>query len=193
MARNPDSILQVPKLTITITDENLALVREFADAMDKDGGANSRYEEKGHGKNALYKNQVDGKLSEFAVYQLLVSKKQNPSLPDLSVWTAEERRVNGRDDPDIVTAKSDYHIKSTSEYMAKKLGDRSWSFRKEDPIIATPTARDMVVCCTVMDERNVYIDFLARASNLMPYYLPPVNPKYRDSKWCLYWKDIKNL
>lgn len=187
------SIIRKPKnVVITVEPQHEVMCREFADAMCDDGKANDRYEQKGHSRNVLWRNHYEGKMSEFAVYQWLRDSGQNPSVPDTLIWTEAERPQKALDEPDIVTEKNDMHIKSTSDYMTKKLGGRkSWSFRKEDPIVDHPTERDIVVGCTVLEDSNIRIDFLARADKLTPYYEAPVYDTYKDSKYCLYWNTIK--
>jgi hypothetical protein len=188
-----DSIIKKVGRTIVVSDEITEEISRFVESMAKDGTATKDYINRGHKEATINSNQYEGKLAEWAFYDFLQQGGREPSEPDMEIWTPGVRRVKGKDDPDIVTPTYNYHCKSTPKWVSDKSKKPSWSFRKSDPIINSPSDKDVIVCSTVMDRKTVKIEFMVKAKDAIPYYEPPYSPQYKDSKWCLYWNTLKNL
>lgn len=178
---------------IVIPDEITSRIKKFTEDMKLDGVAESRYQEIGNSKKYIEINCYEGKLLEFALYLRLKANGIVCEEPDMAVWSADERKTKGREDPDLKTEQYNYHCKSTPDLSKSYKWKQSWTFRLSDPVIDHPAENDMIVCGTIMSDNKVKLNFSAKAVELLPYFERPVKDKYKSSKVCLYWETLKNL
>ena len=178
---------------IVLSEEIIQICRDYATDMKKDGTAAAHYGSKGHPEKKININCFEGKLAEFAFEKYFKETYNKPiSTPDVEVRTVKER-WKLRYDPDLTTKKCYYHIKSTSMRNNRDYGDPSWSFNIKDPVMRMPNKKDVIICCTTMDDNSVMLDFGVFAMDLdMKFYELPYLDGYKESKRCVYWKTLKN-
>jgi hypothetical protein len=134
----------------------------------------------------IQKDISQGKVTEFVVWDYLVSLGLNPTKPDTTVYKKNKKSSKA----DIKVGRYDLHIKSQSIEQSKKYTD-SWVFQPEDPLIVRPKKKDIIVLCIIDYEKNeILIKNVIFATNATDLYKDPKVKYLIGKKVVLYNKDL---
>lgn len=141
----------------------------------------------GKNKDKFEQQILEGKLGEFAAYQVLKKYYPGISKPDLKIYPPEEKNHGA----DLTCGDLQFHVKTQHIKQAKKYGF-SWMFQKGIPILTCPSENDFVVLVTLASDSEATVLGVFEAEFLLSLYATPVVPYIRDKKRALYLVDIRN-
>lgn len=118
-----------------------------------------------------------GKVAEYMVYDFLIFKGNETSLPDIEIYEAKRKSF----DADLVSNGYNVHVKSHTRNPNYPV---SWVFQKSDKLTQ---GSDDFLALVVMDEDFNAKMHLGQAKHFV--FRPPVNESLR-SKACIYADDI---
>jgi hypothetical protein len=161
-------------------------VKEFSEAIDT-----SYYAKRNQNNNEKRKkDQLIGKLGEFAVYSLY--KEQYPGLsePDLNIYSAKKKSW----DFDLKAPTINLHVKSQDIEQGKKYGV-SWIFQVGDKEIFNSTVPSSIAFTTV-DIKSGFVNVLGITAvdtlhNKKLFKLPKLEYLQKMNKVAVYLDDLK--
>jgi hypothetical protein len=128
-----------------------------------------------------------GKVAEYAVYKLLVSRGKSVKEPDVEVYSAKKKSFSA----DLTDGTLQFHVKCMKKEAAERYG-LSWSFQMEDPLIRRPNESDVLVLCEY-DNDNIDIKAFIKANKVTSIYTKPFLKKLEYIKKVLMWDDVYKL
>ncbi len=172
-------------MDITITTEQYKKAYNFANSSVK---TNEDEYAKRNQKNVskITSDILTGKIAEYAVYNLLVSKGKACSEPDIAIYD----RYSKSFDADLYSDGKKVHVKAQTVESSKSFGS-SWSFQKQDILTFNPSSDDYICLCQV-NGLEVKIMSFKEAKFYINKYKDPVLDKLKGIKKVLYLNDIKN-
>lgn len=168
--------------TVKITNKDLEIAYEFADARSKDI---KLYQKRGSFKLS---DITTGALAELAVYKVLKKAGFNVCKPDFEIYDKSKKSFKA----DMTDGKRHFHVKGQQRHSAEIYGC-SWLMQRTDPIINRPEKGHYMIPC-VVDEENMEV-FIYGCIPLISL----VNencvgectvPSFRRTKVALYLHDI---
>lgn len=158
--------------------------RVFADEVistNKD-----HYAKRGQNKTERIKAQIiEGKKAEIGVHAILCAHYAQLSPPDFQVYGKRGKSY----DPDLTSDSFDFHIKTQSREQEKEFG-ASWIFQRNDPLVATPNSRDVLVLTTV-DDHLVEVRGIQKARVVAGCYEPLAVSFLNRTKCALYLDTLR--
>ena len=197
-----ESRVKLPDEAVPIINEQ---VQRFATALSENGQSASYYAGKRRAdKKTALKNIIASKKAEF-IASLAMRKFGFPVCrPDVEIRTGKNKGWK----PDLVYdlpngQEIHAHVKVCTDSTLKKTGDYSWtfnvgnsdgSFGGRDRLFDLPVdAPDLIVLLHMMDESSdeATVKAVLPWSIARPLLKPPIIPKFRGIKLCLYFKYIR--
>jgi len=163
------------------SDNILKLCKKFAEAS----ASTSKSEYARRGQVNLDKIKMDiyrGKIAEFMVYNLMVSKNIPVTKPDVKIYKGSDKSF----DSDLIIEGNNIHIKS---HFVNHTFPISWVFQKNDKITQRGANRDKDYLCLVVMHENFDGWFYMSHVNQFDFK-PPVKKTLRLTKVCIYESDL---
>jgi hypothetical protein len=101
----------------------------------------------------IHEDIAIGKMAEFAVFNLLSSKKRSSTEPDLSVYSKKSF------DADLMCDGNKIHVKSCRK------GSLSWVFEKKDPLVTSPDSNDYIALCQYLGGTSFNVFSIIKAND----------------------------
>ena len=119
----------------------------------------------------------NGKRAEFMVYNWLNKRNNNPSFPDIEIYTGANKSF----DADIVANNKNIHVKSCT----KSSYESSWVFQPNDNLTKQPLDIDFIFLVEIGEENKLIVISGLKAIEL---YKPP-RLEHLNKK-CIYFSDL---
>jgi hypothetical protein len=170
-------------MNITITQEQYQKAYQFANNSVK---TNEDEYAKRNQKNVtkIISDILIGKIAEYAVYNLLISKGKKCNEPDIAIYD----RYSKSFDADLYSDGKKVHVKAQTLESAKAFGT-SWSFQKQDVLTYKPSNDDYICLCQV-NGLEVSILSFKQANYYLDMYKDPVLDKLKGIKKVIYMDSI---
>jgi len=133
---------------INITDREMGIIEEFADARSNSSG---HYKSRGGFKRG---DLIAGAMGELAVYKLLKKNGHDLAKPDFTIYETRNKSF----DADLRLGKKRIHVKSQTKDSANRYG-RSWLMQRHDPIFKGSGVNHYMVC-TEVDQDTQEVEVL---------------------------------
>lgn len=174
--------------TIIFTQDIMLRVNEFADAIDT-----SFYATRNQFDNKKRKrDQITGKLGEFAVYLFLKDKYPDLTEPDCNIY----EKKNKTWDFDLKAKDINIHVK-TQDYASSLKYSLSWTFQKNDKEIFKSNSDNQYVAFVSadIDKKFALVKSVLRLDTLHKcnMFKEPKLPQLRATKVVVYFSDIEPL
>ncbi len=129
-------------MIIKFTSQEIKHCQEFANSIDTGFYATRNQ----FNKEKRTKDQVIGKLAEFAVHSFFKEKEMEVTKPDLQIYNKSKKSW----DFDLKGKDLNLHVKSQSVEQGKKYGI-SWIFENSDKHIFRDIGSNDYVCFVIVD------------------------------------------
>lgn len=134
-------------------------------------------------QNNIEKIKLDiyrGKVAEFMIYNYLVKKGKETTIPDLEIYDKYHKSF----DADLVCEGRNLHVKS---HFVNSNFPVSWVFQKKDKITNKNTKNDYL--CLVVMNKSWDSWFYIEEPKLLDFK-EPKKESLKASKVCIYEKDL---
>jgi hypothetical protein len=135
----------------------------------------------------IKKDIVTGKLAEWGVYFIYLSRGRYLNTPDMQIYPKEHKSF----DPDLRWGLYNLHIKSQTLESFMRYGD-SWIFQAKDPLFEFSNGYDIVVGCRVsIDdfERGALVEIMLEKQFKQIKFGETKLSKFYGNKKAIYLKD----
>lgn len=153
-----------------------------------------RHQRNQHNKERIIKQNITGKIGEFAAMFHLLDKGIECNSPDMKVYNGSKKSF----DADLIMNEKPLHVKSQSKSTSDYLGCVSWTFQKGgkgfghvDPLVVKK-CDELVIFCHV-DNKNVEIYGPYKWDVIKPLLKDPMLNHLKGIKQCVYKKDLLNI
>jgi len=177
---------ELRKKRYTLLPEEVEMCRQFA----KKVSPTNKDEYARRNQNDMGKIEFDnfiGKMAEIAVWRL---SGEQTTEPDFAIYTKKTRKKKSFE-ADLFWNNQEIHVKSQELTQAKRF-DTSWLFQKKDKLNAGGE-----VVFTVVGEKDgnwTVVVFSVVPTDMIPAFISkPKKQCLQESKWAIYYKDIKFL
>ena len=153
-----------------------------------------RHQRNQYNKERIIKQNITGKIGEFAAMFYLLDQGIECNSPDMQVYNGIKKSF----DADLIMNEKPLHVKSQSKSTSDYLGCVSWTFQKGgkgfghvDPLVLKK-CDELVIFCHV-DNKNVEIYGPYKWDVIKPLLKDPMLHHLKGIKQCVYKKDLLNI
>ena len=166
-------------MLIKIDKETIEKCTKFAEECV---GTNKYYASRGQANVAkITQDIITGKLGEFAAYELLRSKFEDATLPDLEIYRGNKKSHGA----DLVAGGHKFSVKTQSMESIKKYG-MSWLMEKT----SLDKFKDhMVILCIQLENDSILIQNVVPFQSMLDVVAEP-RLKHLKSKCAFYYNDM---
>jgi len=163
---------------------NIQVLDCYNFANESANSSEKKYKQRNQSNLFKIKNDIFlGKVAEYSIYNYYLSKGFQITPPDINIYQAKNKSFDA--DLTIIDKNQNIHVKS---HFIKSPFPPSWVFQKTDPLVTTPSPKDIIIMSTInsIGEGDAIIEY---AYNLKDKYKPLLKESLQ-SKTAIYLKDL---
>ena len=133
-------------------------------------------------KEKIVSDIYNGKKAEFMVYNFFLHKSYDLNSPDVNIYHKFMKSY----DADLILTNVKLHVKS---HKINTNFPVSWLFQKNDPLLTTTDENNFLSLVVIgLDESYMYLKRISEVE-----FKEPMKESLKDTKVCVYEKDLLNL